>query len=173
MSNDKKKKTILIVVAILISLLLLLLIIFGNIKNKEKNSINNSISSNENANKEKDVELIKKLKKVDEAERIRIYLGTYFKYIEKKEYESAYNLLYPEFKATYFPKLEDFKKYIEDENFPEMLSIEYNDISLKGSYYVVDIIIRDFLNKRIRYNKSGKFIVQENDYNDYFISFQK
>ncbi|MBQ3414147.1 MAG: hypothetical protein IJH39_02115 [Clostridia bacterium] len=172
MKLDKNKKILLIIILALVVVLVIFLVIYKNVKPKQEEP-ENVVSTNTNIQNKSDEEMIKKLKKVDEAERIRIYLGTYFKYIEKKDYQSAYNLLYPEFKATYFPKLEDFKKYLQDEKYPNMLSIEYNDISLKGSYYVVEISIKDFLKEQKRYSKSGKFIVQENDYNDYFISFQK
>ena len=98
----------------------------------------------------KNQELISKLKRADESERIRTYLGIYFKYIENKNYEDAYELLYNDFKQNYFPSLNDYKKYIEKCNYPELLSIDYKSISMQGDYYIVVVKLEIFYQSLIQ-----------------------
>ena len=172
----KKKTKIILIVAIAVLVILLLIIIgIRNNLNKEKVKVDaeNNIILDTRTEEQVNADLIKKLKNVSESERIRIYLGQYFKYIEAKDYESAYNVLYPQYKTNYFPKLEDFKKFIEEKKYPDLLAISYNDIYMQGKYYVVEVTITDFLGKDVSFKETEKLIVQENDYNDYYISFQK
>lgn len=170
----KKKTKIILIIAIAILVILLLIIIgIRNNLNKGNNNNENEIVLDTRTEEQKNSDLIKKLKNVSESERIRIYLGQYFKYIEAKDYESAYNVLYPEYKTNYFPKLEDFKKYIEEQKYPDLMAISYNNIHMQGKYYIVEITIKDFLGKNISFSKDENYIVQENDYNDYYISFKK
>lgn len=166
----KKQKIILISAIVVLLILLIAIIAISNNLNKSDNTTEqNKIETSNNKIKE-DEEFVKKLKKVSESERIRMYLGKYFKYIESKDYDTAYNLLYPDFKANYFPTIEDFKNYLQKEKFPEVPDIQYINIYLRGTYYIVDITITDLINSG--YKKTGNYIVQENDYNDYYISFQ-
>ena len=166
----KKQKLILIIAIAVLFILLIIIVAISSSLNPTDNTIEqNSVQTNNNQIKE-DEAFVKKLKKSSESERIRLYLGKYFKYIETKDYESAYNLLYPDFKTNYFPTLEDFKSYLQKEKFPDIPDIQYINIYLRGTYYIVDITIVDLLNSG--YKKSGNYIVQENDYNNYYISFQ-
>lgn len=169
----KNTKVILIVaISVLIILLLIIIGIRNNIKRQEQQNKNEVVVDNR-TEEQKSNELVSKLKNVSESERIRIYLGQYFKNIESKKYEEAYNVLYPQYKTNYFPTLESFKKYIEEKKYPDLLAINYNDIYMQGKYYIVEVTITDFLGKNLTFKESEKLIIQENDYNDYYISFQK
>lgn len=177
MLDNKKKKTILIIISLLVVLLIILMIWLASAKKTENDKTNSADSNNivldTRTDEEKKDDLIKKLKRSSESERIRIYLGTYFNYIEDKDYESAYNLLYPDFKNNYFKTLDEFEDYIKEQNFPEIMSISYDDISMQGEYYIVTVKIGDFLTKSSTTARKMNLIVKENDYNDYYISFQK
>lgn len=169
----KNTKVILIVaIAVLVILLLIIIGIKNNIKKQEEQNKNEVVVDNR-TEEQKSNELVSKLKNVSESERIRIYLGQYFKNIESKKYEEAYNVLYPQYKTNYFPTLESFKKYIEEKKYPDLLAISYNDIYMQGKYYIVEVTITDFLGKNLTFKEKEKLIIQENYYNDYYISFQK
>lgn len=169
----KNTKVILIIaISVLVVLLLIIIGIRNNIKKQEQQNKNEVVVDNR-TEEQKSNELVSKLKSVSESERIRIYLGQYFKNIESKKYEEAYNVLYPQYKTNYFPTLESFKKYIEEKKYPDLLAINYNDIYMQGKYYIVEVTITDFLGKNSTFKESEKLIIQENDYNDYYISFQK
>ena len=181
MNKINKKKVLMVTIGILIVLVIIILNILNKIRTKEEGKDSNSNSTindideviiDNRTEKKKKQELISKLKRATESERIRTYLGIYFKYLENEDYESAYNLLYDEFKQNYFPTFEDYKKYIKECNYPELLSIDYKNIMTQGYYYIVTVGIGDLLSKSNTTNYEMKFIVKENDYNDFYISFQ-
>ncbi len=180
MNNKKIRYALIISISIILIIIILLVIFLNNIKKVEKDTeISQNITNyKESSNKEKDdlteedKEKIQKLKSVSESERIRTYLGTYFGYLENKKYDSAYSLLYPKFKDNYFPTLEDYEKYIKNEDLSDMLSIDYNSIHMQGKYYIVKLSIGNLLD-RATIKKDKTFIIQENDYNDFYISFKK
>lgn len=115
-------------------------------------------------------EIIKYLSKLGERDRMEYYCGKYFKHIEKKEYEAAYNLLYTEFKQNYFPTIEQYEEYIQ-KTYPETWALEYSDITRQGSIYVLKLKILDVLGSKEN-EKSQRIVVKENNYNDFVISFQ-
>ena len=167
----KNTKKILIASIAILFILLIIVIAISNRIEKPENIVDENVIENNNNNQiQEDEAFVKKLKNASESERISMYLGKYFKYIESKDYQSAYNLLYPEFKSNYFKTVDDFEEYLKKEKFPDIPDIQYINIYLRGTYYVVEITIKDLLNSG--YKKSGSYIVQENDYNDYYISFQ-
>ncbi len=109
------------------------------------------------------------LKDKDERTRIQQYCGKFLKYIENKEYDKAYELLYPDFKNNYFKTVEDLKKYAE-EKFPQtLIAVEYNNIERQGQYYILFTTIKAPLN--VEYSMDQKFILVENGFNDFKISF--
>lgn len=109
------------------------------------------------------------LKDKDERTIIQQYCGKFIRYIENKEYDKAYNLLYPDFKNNYFKTVEDFKKYAE-EKFPQtLIAVEYNNIERQGQYYILFTTIKTPLN--VDYSMDQKFILIENGFNDFKISF--
>lgn len=113
---------------------------------------------------------IKYLVSLSERDRMQYYCGTFFKFIKHKDYEAAYNLLYSDFKTNYFPTLEDFQKYIE-EKFPKYFGLEYDDISRQGNIYVLRLKIVDANNLSAE-EEIQRIVIQENNYNDFVMSFQ-
>ena len=177
--KDKTKITILfvgIIIVIIVIVIIASILIKNNTDNRqEKNEQSVSEISNkvEDEETESNEEIINELKKKTEAERIRTYLGTYFRYIEKKQYESAYNLLYSEFKEKYFPTLEDYEKYLQEQDIPAMLTIDYDQITTQGELYIVTVRIGNMMARSDTQKVEKKFIIKENNYNDYYISFKK
>ncbi|MBE5805547.1 MAG: hypothetical protein E7313_02355 [Clostridiales bacterium] len=115
-------------------------------------------------------ELIKELSILDERSRLEYYCGRYFECISNKQYENAYNMLYSEFKEKYFPTLEQYEEYIK-KIYPSSYAVEYEDITRQGTIYVFKIKILD-LEKGKQAEKAQRIVVQENNYNDFVISFQ-
>lgn len=111
---------------------------------------------------------IERLKDMDERTRLQEYCGKYINYIEKKEYEKAYDLLYSEFKNNYFKTLEDFEKYVK-EKYPEVISIKYNDISRHGEYYILAIKILDLKEAKKEFEQN--IVIRENNFDDFELSF--
>ena len=120
-----------------------------------------------------DDEIIKMLadnNRFQERDRIEYYCGEYFKHLENKEFDKAYDLLYPEFKNKYFPTLEEYKAYIE-RTYPADYAFIYDDISRQGDIYVLRLKICDVLGSREN-EKIQRVVIRENNYNDFVLSFQ-
>lgn len=111
------------------------------------------------------------LKKGTERDRIEYYCGQFFKNIENKNYEKAYQVLYPEFKQQYFPTIEDFKKYVQ-KTYPSVLAINYDDFDRQGDIYITTVLVDNALAKDNSKQFSQRIVVQESDYNKYVLSFQ-
>ena len=79
-------------------------------------------------------------------------------------------MLYPEFKNTYFKTLDNYITYIQ-KAYPEDVSIEYEDIEMQGTIFIVSITIKDLANYQAE-GKEQKIIVRETDLNEFVISFQ-
>lgn len=124
--------------------------------------------------KKTDVEMaeaeIKEVKKMKEKQRMQYYFSKYITYIEEKNYEKAYNLLYEEYRNNYFPTLEEFEKYVK-QKYPDFMSVEYNDMSRQGEYYILTVNIYNLLTNEI-IEKEQKYIIKENNFLDYVLSFQ-
>lgn len=135
--------------------------------------INNSMikgESNEvDVNKSDEEIMLEKLKSMSERDRMEFYFSEYATYIEEGNYEKAYGLLYPEFKNTYFPTLDKFEEYAK-KTYPEFMTFSYNNIDRQGYIYVLNIDIIDIDKKENK--KSHRVVIQENDFNDFVLSFQ-
>lgn len=184
--SSKLKKNINMTDIILILILLLLIIIIlilcakyfvkpkqaENQANQGTTIVGNNNKKNENTYTvpRTEEEIIKNLSTMGERDRMNYYFGVYFKHLENKEYESAYNLLYPEFKTQYFPTLEKFEEYVK-KTYPEECAWSDDDISRQGDIYVLNLKIIDVLGKR-ESEKTQRVVIQEKNYNDFVISFQ-
>ena len=115
-------------------------------------------------------EIIKKLATLGERDRMEYYCGQYFKHLEKKEYEEAYKLLYPEFKEKYFPTLEEYEVY-EQNFYPTKFALIYDDITRQGDIYVLKLKILDILGSK-EDEKAQRIVIKENNYNNFVVSFQ-
>lgn len=154
---------------ILIGIVILLLIVY----NAQKNKVNyNDLTEEEvmeAVNKEvKDMQT-SKLSSMSERDRMEYYVSKFVKAIEEKQYESAYNMLYDEFKTNYFPTLSSFEEYVKTK-FPRMISFQHNNFERNGDYYILFITMSNLLGSKddkIEIN----FVVKENDLNDFVLSF--
>lgn len=176
---DKNKKLIigvLVALFIVFTIIRAIVISFTKDDKKDDNNTNNIQNTSQVSKTKEDTERLKEIKKKSEGERIRTYLGEYFKFLEKKDYESAYNLLYADFKQNYFPTLEKYREYIEKCGYPDMLAIKYNEIKREGYFYIVTLDITNLdpdaiISKQV-VKEGTKFVVKENDYDDFYLSFQ-
>lgn len=130
---------------------------------------NNANQEQTEENNESDTEEIRTL---SESNRMKRYIGNFFNNIEEGDYQKAYNILNAEFRSNYFPRIEDFKDYV-DKNFKNnMLGVTYDNIerwgnNKTGNMYVIWITVADMAKGK----KETNFVIIENDYNDYEMSF--
>ncbi len=167
MKKNKKilslKKIIFILIIILLILIVTLVILLKN-RNTSINDENTDKVETEQQKLEKQF-----LQTRNEKERMQIYLAKYFNYLENKEYEKAYNLLYEDFKNLYYPTFSFYKKYVEETYFVAM-EIEYEDIQRQGEYYIITVELinmLDTINTKVQ-----KFVIYEKGANDFVLSFQ-
>ena len=78
-------------------------------------------------------------------------------------------MLYDEFKENYFPTLESFEKYAKSK-FPKFCSVEYVNVERNGNIYVLWVTIKNALSSDSPILEMN-FVVQENDLNDFVMSF--
>lgn len=110
------------------------------------------------------------LQTMEERDRMEYYVGIFLDHIESGEYEKAYSLLYEDFKQNYFPTLESFEQYLPT-IFSEMADIKHENIERNGDIYVLWLSITDAINGKPGEEKKMNIVIEENDYNDFAISF--
>ena len=137
---------------------------------KNENVVNTVIQENivpveENTNQLE----IEDLKDKDERTRIQQYCGKFIRYIESKDYDKAYALLYPDFKNNYFKTVDDFANYAKEKFPSSLITVEYNNIERQGKYYILYTTIKTPLDSS--YSMDQKFIFIENGFNDFQLSF--
>lgn len=172
-----KKRDVFLVITILILIIINLIMFVKEYAKPSSQTLDNSGKVSQVKSEKEEVivpkdekELILKLSKMKERDRIEYYCGEYIKKLEQKEYEAAYNLLYPEFKENYFPTIDKFKEYI-DKTYPENFALEYDDITRQGNIYVLRLKILDVLGSK-EDEKIQRVVIRENDYNNFVLSFQ-
>lgn len=112
---------------------------------------------------------INSLSGMGERDRMEYYVKSFIDAVENKEYEEAYDMLYDEFKENFFPTLSDFETYAR-KTFPTLCSIEHTNIERNGDVYVLWVNLSNALagkDSTIEMN----FVIQENDLNDFVLSF--
>lgn len=172
---DKKLKIIIITIIILILLALnLTVFINNNLRNEnsiESNEIINTIVEHNIATEEETENSRKEmLNDYPEATRIKTYCGQYISYIDSKDYESAYKLLYEDFKNTYFKTIQEFIEYVENK-YPDEILVQYTNIEREGTIYILTVKIQDTLNKDFTPIEQN-IVIKENDLNDFVLSFE-
>ena len=166
-SNKKLIRNLLIICGVLIFCLLLVIIILGQgIKQEAPQSKENNYVQEQ---EEKEEKITNNIRNKGEKERIQIYLAEYIKHLENGEYSYAYKKLNTDFKRNYFPLIDDFIEYAKL-RYSDLMSIEYNDVQRQGNYYIMDVTITNLQDLQTTINQ--KFIIQENEINDYQMSFQ-
>lgn len=163
----KKKKLKKKRIAILITIIIAIIIISFSFANKN-NKV--EVDSKEVKEQQEEQKIISKLEDMNERNRIEYYLSVFINYLENEDYQSAYDLLYDEFKQTYFPTENDFEEYAK-KTFPKMMNIEHENIERNGDVYVLWIYISDLVNGGPNDKKEMNVVIKENDFNDFVMSF--
>lgn len=162
-AKKDRKKMIKIAIILCIGLIICLLLLLAFLK-KDNQSEEKIVTVEEKQESVKNY-----VRNKSEKERMQIYLSEYIQYIEQKEYDLAYNLLYPEFKENYFITKEDYIYYVQ-ENYSDLMMLDYENIERQGNYYILTVVITNLNNEGN--SKEQKFIIFENGLNDYYLSFQ-
>ena len=114
--------------------------------------------------------LVKKdLSELGERDRMEYYVSSFITSVEEGKYEEAYEMLYDDYKANFFPQFNDFKEYAESK-FPKFAAVEHTNIERNGDIYVLWTKFSDSLGSKDAY-KEIKFVVKEYDLNDFKLSF--
>ena len=111
----------------------------------------------------------KDLSEVTERDRMEYYVSEFISALENSKYEDAYNMLYDEFKTNYFPTLTSFEEYAK-KTFPKMCIIEYTNIERNGNIHILWVTMSSALASK-DYGVEMNFVIQENDLNDFVMSF--
>ena len=182
MKEKKKLKYIILILIILILLALNLLVFINNYKTNEentKNIVNNQTMQDNQINtiyntvsQEEDEEnRLDKIASLTESQRMQTYFGQYISYIENKDYESAYNLLYDGFKETYFKTLNEFESYAKS-HYPSNIVVEYIDVERQGTLFILTVKVKDAL---ASIDQDGvqeqQVVIMENSTNNFKLSF--
>ena len=185
MKEKNKLKYLLLIIVILILIAINLYIFINNYfkKNEGLANYNNIINTNLNDVKinsnyatvseaEDEENRVKKIATLTEKQRMQTYFGQYISYVESKNYEKAYELLYDGFKQNYFKTLDEFRSYAEN-NYPKNIVVEYTDIQRQGSLFILTVKIKDALDSIDQEGaKEQQVVIIENSTNDFKLSFE-
>ena len=172
---------------IFLIIILIVLVVFSirALLNRNKNKVqpNSATATNSQGNNGEDYEEIpedEEIRTLHESDRMKRYIGIFFDRLEDKDYQSAYDVLNSEFKASYFPTLDDFKQYA-DKNFnTSTMSVTYDNIerlgnNKTGNLYVMWLTISNIFQRKIEDDEDKLeqtyFVILEKDYNNYEMSF--
>lgn len=170
MNNRKESRIILLIIVVCLVIVIILTYMSNKLKNQSKDYSNLTDEEIGQAVQDEIDEMNKiTLSAKGERDRIEYYVTSFLNAIENKNYEDAYNMLYEEFKDRYFPTLDDFEKYVK-EKFPKDFTLEYTNIERNGNYYVLWVNMSDPLAGK-EASVEMNFVVQENDLNDFVMSF--
>lgn len=168
---NKKKDNKLIIFGLIV--VVILAVIAFSTKREDKSNINYQTMDSEEiqiAMEENIDNMIKnELSKLGERDRMEYYVSTFIKDIENKEYEEAYGMLYDQYRDNFFPTLDSFEEYVKSK-FPKLCSVEYTNIERNGDIYVLWVTIKNALSSESPILEMN-FVVQENDLNDFVMSF--
>ncbi len=172
-----KKKRIPLIIILLIFLLLIMLIILSTVLKKQdiedkpqSVSLQTDEKTKEKMTKAVNEETLKKIKGMSEQKRAEYYATQFLKYLQSRDTSNAYKLLNSEFKVNYFNTEESFDSYVK-KYIPKEMNIKYSNMERLGNLYVLDVETHDILNVDNPNNFSFYIVIQENDYNDYELSF--
>lgn len=107
--------------------------------------------------------------RMGERDRCETYVGEFFIWMEKGDYNRAYNCLNSTFKQTYFPTIDSFKDYATNK-YPKSSGLTYTDIERHSPYYVLYVTVDDLISNTPTFTQ--RFVLKENGNNDFEISFQ-
>lgn len=180
--NKRKQKKInmsfLMIWVILLVFLLIVIAIFNMIQGSNDVQYQGTlptdieVDSGKDANivvNEKDAE-IERLNSMTERARIEYYVTKFMNYLEAENYSEAYSLLNDTYKKNYFQNIGTFEEYVKN-NFSTMMDVEYTNFERSGDVYVIWMTITDAINGNPNEGKEINFVVKENAYNDFELSF--
>lgn len=170
-SKKSNSKLNIVIIAVVLILILVFLIIIS--RRKEFPSNPEEMAKADAEYQEKRDEGIKKdLYNKSEQERMQYYCANFFQLVDSNNYEKAYELLYGDYKENYFPTLNNFKRYFQ-ENFPSDFALSYTNIERLGDIYVLMVSVKDTVNGSYGHNFDMYVVLQENELNDYVLSFSR
>lgn len=102
-------------------------------------------------------------------EQVSLNIGKFFSMLNAKDYDSAYACLAEGFKQNYFPTVDDFKKYAE-ENFFKGNKLEGVSFENEGETYMLTIKVSDYRGRDTRVVEKT-IIMQLNEGTDFVMSF--
>lgn len=166
-----KKDNRLYIIGIAIIVILIIMVLVTNKKSSKKVDYSNMTDEEVTAVIKEEVSQMKvnELGDMGERDRMEYYVSSFIKAIENKDYESAYDMLYDDFKTKYFSSYSAFEEYAKTK-FPSSIAADYTNIERNGDVYVLWVTISNPLGSK----DSGvemNFVVQENDLNDFKLSF--
>jgi competence protein ComGC len=181
MRKRKPKKidmSFLMVFVVLFVFIIILIAILNMINGGKDVNYKGNLSTNIQVDSGKDADIAinkqdserERLESMTERARIEYYATKFLNYVEQANYSEAYNLLNDTYKQNYFPNLSSFEKYAK-ENFSKMMNIDYTNFERSGEVYVIWMTITDAVNGGPDSGKEINFVVKENDYNDFELSF--
>lgn len=177
MKNKKNNMVQFLISFCIITLIVLICVVkfLDNKKSKQELS-NNQIeldTQKENIENLKATEkaiIEEKLSGMEERERMEYYFSKFISAIESKKYETAYEMLYDEFKQEYFPEFLNFEEYAK-KTFPKTMSVEHSNFERVGDVYILAVTINDLVLGNAVSGKEMKFVIQESKIDEFVMSF--
>jgi hypothetical protein len=177
--KQKKIDTSFLMVFVVLFVLIIIFIAILNMINGGKEVVyQGNLSTNIEVDSGKDANIVinqqdsetERISSMTERARIEYYATKFLNYVEAENYSEAYNLLNDTYKQNYFPTLSSFEKYAKS-NFSKMMNIDYTNFERSGEVYVIWMTITDAINGGPDSGKEINFVVKENSYNDFELSF--
>jgi len=170
MNSRKESRIILLIIAVCLAIVIILTYMNHKLKKQTTDYTNLTEEEIVEAVQDEIDEMNKNtLSAKGERDRIEYYVALFLDALESGKYEEAYNMLYGEFKDNYFPTLSSFEEYVKTK-FPKDFVIEYTNFERSGDYYVLWAKVSDPLAGKVS-SIEINFVVQENDLNDFVMSF--
>lgn len=180
--NKRKQKKInmsfLMIWVVLLVFLLIVIAISNVIKNGKEVHYQGTLPTNIVVDSGADANIVinektsetERLQNMTERARIEYYVTKFLNYLETEKYNEAYSLLNDTYKKNYFQNIGTFENYVKN-NFSKMMDIKYTNFERSGEVYVIWMTVIDAINGNPNEGKEINFVVKENAYNDFELSF--
>lgn len=173
--KQKKVNNTAVMLFTIVVVCILIIIAISNLFTSKKNVEyvgNVQVDSGVNVNIAIDEEAseTERLQNMTERARIEYYVTKFINYIEAEDYDSAYSLLNSTYKKNYFATKASFETYMKT-NFSKMMDIDYTNFERSGDVYVIWVTVTDAINGGPDSGKEINFVVKENDFDDFELSF--
>ena len=117
-----------------------------------------------------DNDFIETYNSLSDGNKVNANIEKFFKMINLKDYESAYNLLDNDFKKKNYPSLEAFKKYVEKNLFNYSKVTNISDSDKSGNYYITVLDLENGESENIQ-KKQITIIMQLLEGTNFVMSF--